>query len=154
MNTEQVEQRAYDFFQGGLHCAESVLAAIMEASGNPGNAVTPRMATAFGGGVGRSQEEMCGALSGGLMALGLLNGRSQAGENWDAVAASAAQYRSRFEGLCGRIRCKEVLEALGPQENMEQCKRLTARAAGLLWDLLGSQEGGGQALTCGCCSKG
>jgi C_GCAxxG_C_C family probable redox protein len=140
MNKEQVEQRTYDLFQSGLHCAESVLTAVIEASGSSGDGFAPKIATAFGGGVGRCREEMCGALAGGLMALGMLRGRSKAGESWDDIAATAAEFRSRFKWLCGSIRCRDVLDALGPQENMEKCKGLTASAAGILYDMLNSQE--------------
>ena len=151
MNKEQVEQRTYDLFQGGLICSEAVLAAVLEAAGVPADGFSPRAATAFGGGVGRCREEMCGALSGGLLALGLLEGRSGSGESWDAVAARAAEFRERVRALTGRTRCRDVLEALGPQENMEKCKRFTASAAGILHELLARPEAAQQASTCGCC---
>ena len=64
MNREQVEQRAYDLFQGGLICAESVLMAVLESAKAPADGFTPGIATCFGGGVGRCKEEMCGALAG------------------------------------------------------------------------------------------
>jgi len=152
MNRQQVEQRTYDLFQGGLICSESVLTAVLEASGIPTDAYAPRIATAFGGGVGRSREEMCGALAGGLMALGMVQGKAKPGDSWDAVAATAAEYRERVRALTGHTSCKEVLEALGPQENMEKCKRFTASVAGIMHELLEAPEQAGQAKTCGCCA--
>ena len=40
-----------------------------------------RMATGFAGGVGDSQQEMCGALSGGLLVIGGLLGRTSIDED-------------------------------------------------------------------------
>jgi hypothetical protein len=38
-----------------------------------------QLACAFGGGVGLSRQEMCGALSGGVLLIGLLYGRTHPG---------------------------------------------------------------------------
>lgn len=154
MDRQQVEQRTYDLFQGGLICSESVLTAVLEASGVACDGFAPRIATAFGGGVGRCRQEMCGALAGGLMALGMLRGKAMPGDNWDDVAAVAAEYRGRVRELTGHTSCREVLEALGPQENLEKCKRFTASVAGILHEMLESPEPVGKAGTCGCCATG
>jgi C_GCAxxG_C_C family probable redox protein len=151
MNREQVEQRTYDLFQGGLMCSEAVLAAVLESSGVPAADFTPRIATAFGGGVGRCREELCGAISGGLMAMGMLQGRAKAGENWDGIAATASEFRDRVKALTGHTRCKDVLDALGPQQNMEKCKRFTASTAGILHELLALSEQVSTSQKCGCC---
>lgn len=142
MDKAQVEQRTYDLFQGGLVCSEAVLMAVLEASGVDADGFAPRIATAFGGGVGRCREEMCGALAGGLMALGMLRGRAKAGENWAGLAATAVEFREKVRAITGHTRCRDVLDAFGPQENYEQCKRFTAGVAGILHDLL---ERSGQA---------
>jgi C_GCAxxG_C_C family probable redox protein len=47
----------------------------------------PRIATGFGGGIGK-QGEVCGAVSGGVMVIGLLRGRTQS----DDRAAKEAAY--------------------------------------------------------------
>lgn len=152
MNKEQVEQRTYDLFQGGLICSESVLTAVLEASGVVPDDFSPKIATAFGGGVGRCREEMCGALAGGLIALGILQGRDNAGESWDDIAVTASEFRERVQALTGHTRCKDVLDALGPQENLEKCKRFTASTAGILLELLKTAEPIGVPKACGCCA--
>jgi C_GCAxxG_C_C family probable redox protein len=152
MDKTQVEQRTYDLFQGGLICSESILTAILEASGVDSATFAPKIATAFGGGVGRCREEMCGALAGGLIALGMLQGRDKAGESWDDIAAKASAFRERVQALTGHTRCKDVLDALGPQENLEKCKRFTASTAGILHELLETSEPIGTPKVCGCCS--
>ncbi|WP_243359474.1 C-GCAxxG-C-C family protein [Fundidesulfovibrio terrae] len=152
MNKEQVEQRTYELFQGGLICSESVLTAVLEASGVCVDGFAPRMATPFGGGVGRCREEMCGALAGGLIALGMVQGRVKAGESWDDIAANASEFRERVRAITGHTRCKDVLNALGPQENLEKCKRFTARTAGILHEILEMAEPAAAPKACGCCA--
>ncbi|GFK95322.1 hypothetical protein NNJEOMEG_03181 [Fundidesulfovibrio magnetotacticus] len=154
MDKAQVERRAYELFQGGLICSEAIYAAVLEGSGKAPAEIATGVATPFGGGVGRSREEMCGALAGGLVALGALRGRAGAGCDWDDVADKAADFRERVLALTGRTSCKEVLAALGPQENMEKCKRYTASAAGILYELLEDARPAGAPRTCGCCAAG
>lgn len=62
---------AYDKYSG---CSQSVLLALQEAF-NIGDAESFKAATVLSGGVAR-RGETCGALLGGLMALGLVAGRS------------------------------------------------------------------------------
>jgi C_GCAxxG_C_C family probable redox protein len=153
MNREQVAQRAEELFQGGLHCAEAVLAAVLEGQGVSGAAFSPRAASAFGGGVGRSKKELCGALSGGLIALGLVQGRDKPDEKWDAVAAMAEGVCARFAAGYGSTTCGAVLEGLGPQEGMDKCIRLAANTAGLFHDALNNPASTGDAAACGCTTR-
>lgn len=149
MTSQEIEQRAYELINGGYNCAESVLLAVSGACGDvpPGS---PRIATCFGGGVGKTREEMCGALAGGLMALGLIRGRDKQGSDWNDVAELAARLREDFIGLFGASACKDVLAALGDQENFAKCKQLTGRTGGLTFELLQTHSGTGGKTTCGC----
>lgn len=153
MNREQVEQRAQELFEGGLHCAEAVLAAVLEGQGVDAGSFSPRAASAFGGGVGRSKQALCGALSGGLIALGVLQGRDTPRDKWDAVAAMAEGVRSRFEAGYGCTSCGKVLEHLGPQEGMDKCIRLAANTAGLFHDALATPFAAHEAVACGCTAR-
>lgn len=153
MNRQDVAARAEELFRGGLHCAESVFQAVLESQGLAGADISPRVASAFGGGVGRSKQELCGALSGGLMALGRLRGRSTPQEPWDEVAATAEALRLRFATEYGGTRCADVLEKLGPQERMDKCIHLAGRAAGMIHDALAAETSFGPAKSCGCCCK-
>lgn len=153
MNRKQVEQRAEELFGGGLHCAEAVLAAVLEGQGLDAAGFSPRAASAFGGGVGRSRKALCGALSGGLIALGLLRGRDAAGEKWDAAAAAAESVRARFEAEHGCTDCGAVLKRLGPQEGMDKCIRLSGITAGMFHEALAGTVGLGTAAACGCTAR-
>jgi C_GCAxxG_C_C family probable redox protein len=140
MNAKEVEARAVELFQGGLHCAEAVLEAVMEARGAAG--FSPRAATAFGAGVGRSKQGPCGALSGGLIALGMALGRDGAGSSWNAVAPLAAELQAWFAAQHGGPRCAEVLERLGPQEDEAGCIRLSGATAAKVHELLSAATSG------------
>ena len=67
-------------FRGGkLNCAETVLVSLSQYFGEAGD-FAPRIATAFGGGV-CGRQGICGAVTGGLMAIGLRLGRKNPGDD-------------------------------------------------------------------------
>ena len=82
----EIRQKAhnYDQYSG---CSQSVLLAIQEGL-DTGNNESFRSATVLSGGVAR-RGETCGALLGGLMALGLVHGRSRIEGTPSYVAAVA-----------------------------------------------------------------
>ena len=68
-------------------------------------------ATGFGGGVGR-MGDICGALSGGVMAVGLKHGR-QSREDKDGVPNTytlAEKLYGKFEGEFGSATCYQLLK--------------------------------------------
>jgi C_GCAxxG_C_C family probable redox protein len=121
-DAETVAERAGRLFDAGLNCTQAVLQATTGTE-------EPRlleMAAAFGGGVGGSQC-LCGAVSGGVMALGLNGKGEKAGE---LVAA----FRER-----NRVACCQGLSApyrwLSP-EHQANCRRLTIETARVVERLL------------------
>lgn len=68
----ETARKAVKLFDIGYNCAESVLLAV-SGRFNKKSPIIPRVATGFGAGVGRSGQ-ICGALSGAVMAVGLLKG--------------------------------------------------------------------------------
>jgi C_GCAxxG_C_C family probable redox protein len=102
-----VSQRAEELFRNGeFYCAESVLLAVAESQGIESD-LLPQIATGFCSGMARTGG-FCGALSGAMMSLGLLNGRSQPGapveENYIAVQTLIAQFEDKF----GSTNCQEL----------------------------------------------
>ena len=67
----------------------------------------------FGGGVGGSHEELCGAVSGGVLVLSLLHphtdGEDRAGKV--RLYAQAKEFRRRFQEVFGLTRCGDLLRA-------------------------------------------
>ncbi|MBS7619719.1 C_GCAxxG_C_C family protein [Candidatus Bathyarchaeota archaeon] len=75
LSKEEAKRSAATHAEEGFLCSESVLMALAECLGVSSNLI-PRMATGFGAGIGR-RGEICGALSGAIMGVGLRFGRNQ-----------------------------------------------------------------------------
>jgi C_GCAxxG_C_C family probable redox protein len=99
--------RCKELFDSGMYCAESVLQAVAEACGVM-DPLIPRIATGFCGGISRTSG-MCGALAGGIMALGLLTGRSSPQESKDCCYALTHNLVQRFRERFGSTQCTDLL---------------------------------------------
>jgi C_GCAxxG_C_C family probable redox protein len=104
--------RAAERFLSGCNCAQSVLWAWADTAGlDPEKAL--KIACGFGAGIARRQE-ICGAVAGGIMVIGLLYGR---GEDHDRAATDATYARThelirRFEERHGTCQCRGILEGV------------------------------------------
>lgn len=132
----QASRMAFEYHKSGFHCAESVSKAIIEVYGSNISHDISKVTTAFGGGVGRTKQDICGGLTGGIIAIGFLYGRSEPGADWTDASDLAAELRKRFVQKHGTTNCGILLEAFGPQENMMRCKQLSGEVAGMLADIL------------------
>ena len=84
---------AHQYHQQGYSCAQSVAGAFSDLIGWEPERLFAA-AGSFGGGVGGSHEELCGAVSGGLLVLGLLFPHTQ-GEDRDGVIGSTYSPNSK-----------------------------------------------------------
>jgi len=97
------------------------------------------MATGFAGGVGDTQQEMCGALSGGVMVIGALYGRSSREEDdWPALRL-ATRYRERFARELGETRCGPLYKRAHAPGGLGSCALVVERAVRILLELLDEQ---------------
>ncbi len=101
--------KAAELFCRGYNCSQSVLLAFSDLTGLD-EVFAARLASAFGGGIGRLRET-CGALSGMLMAAGLLYGYSVPGD--DRVKgdyyALVQRLAGEFRAEAGSLSCREIL---------------------------------------------
>lgn len=99
-------EAAARYFDAGQNCAESVLRVFADDLGRPD---LVRLATGFGGGLGRLGDQ-CGALSGAVMAVGLLLGRDEPGDDEakERCYAAVREVVRRFEAACGQRDCREL----------------------------------------------
>lgn len=96
-----------------------------------------RMATGFSGGLGDTREELCGALSGGVMVIGALFGRAGLEEDDQHAIGLADQYRTRFLREFGFTQCARLRDrVVGAPEGPDSCAALAAKAAWILLGLL------------------
>lgn len=140
MKRTDIEDRAFNYFQSGFHCAEAVSKTIADAFARDTATEIPMVASGFGGGIGGSKAETCGALTGGTVALGYLYGRMDPGEDKKTIYELASAFRAKFIESFGSARCREILDGFGEQQNMMKCKKLSAGAAGILFDILTEHE--------------
>jgi C_GCAxxG_C_C family probable redox protein len=71
------------------------------------NELIPRIATAFGGGIGGGGV-ICGAVIGSVMAIGLKHGREEPSQPRDTAYALAREFCQRFEEETGSLSCREL----------------------------------------------
>ena len=121
MNINQTESAAEKFL-GGYNCAQSVLFALADRN-NISDDVLLKISTGFGGGMAREQE-VCGAVTGGIMALGLRFGRGVSDEkiNTDTTYVNTRKLIAEFKQLYGSIICKEILDGIDLQTEDGQKK--------------------------------
>ncbi len=136
MIAQQAEEKGYQYHCAGFHCAEAVCLAVWELFGNGDSMCLPQAATALGGGIGGTQLGDCGALTGGVLVLGLLCGRRQPKGDKKAAYALAGELQRRFKAEYGATGCADILAAFGEQQDMDKCKRLSGRTAGMLARML------------------
>ena len=99
-----------------------------------------RMTTPLAGGVGLGKQEMCGALSGGLLIIGALQGRHRADEDDSRALRLATQYRARFLAGLGETRCGPLYDRVHALDGLGSCSAVVEAAAGILLSLLAEEE--------------
>ena len=121
MSTKSEE--AKKLFKGGANCAQAVVGAFAEECGLEFEQAM-RMASSFGAGMGRLRE-VCGAVSGMLMVLGLKEGHYSVGDkpgkdrHYACVQALAAEFKSKT----GSLICHELLGlAKGPDAPVSEAR--------------------------------
>ena len=117
---------AHQYHQQGYNCAQSVAGAFADLTGWEPERLFAA-AGSFGGGVGGSHEELCGAVSGGLLVLGLLFPHTQ-GEDREAkrrIYGLAKLFLQRFFETFGNTRCSDLLRSrCGVSEKTTAAARL------------------------------
>ena len=139
-------------FMRGYNCAQAVFCAFCDVTGLEID-VAARMASSFGGGLGRLRE-VCGTVSGAALVLGITRGYAEPGD----YAAKKAHYAlvqafaHRFREANGSIVCRELLKGTGATEGgapeartaeyykKRPCPNLAYCAAEILDELLNETE--------------
>lgn len=124
--------------EGKFLCSEAVFTTVNDHLGQPADARMVKMASGFPVGMGMAGC-LCGALSGGVMALGLSHGRERAGAkmNKDMFPLSA-ELHDRFLRRNKVACCRKLIKHMkfGSKEHMRQCIRFTGEVAADVIDLI------------------
>ena len=108
---KQAAAAADRYFHEGFNCAQAVLRAVAEARGQECPQCIPAIALAMGGGVGHTGC-VCGAATGGVMAIGLATDRAVTGpqrEKKEEAHKVAGRFIRQFAAEFGSPDCREIL---------------------------------------------
>jgi len=136
MQKEDLEKQAFDYFNTGFCCSEAISKTIIDHFAENPAGYPVKVASGFCGGIGRSHDDVCGALVGGVIAAGYLFGRTERNKDLNEACRVTSEFRRIFLEKFGSTNCAAILEKLGEQEKYIKCKELTARATGILADIL------------------
>ena len=102
------EEKALSILANEFNCAQAVLGAFA-SDFNIDEELALKLATEFGGGVRCGQ--LCGAVSGAMMVLGLKYGNCRSGDKDEITKANdiSVEFNQRFYDRNNSIVCKELL---------------------------------------------
>jgi len=137
-------ERASELFVSGYNCAQAVFAAFSDITGMDEKEAL-KLASSFGGGIGRMRE-VCGAFSGIAMVAGILygyddtNDDKKKAEHYALIQRMGKEFKDEF----GTVVCRELLISLKkdsspvPDKRTEQyykerpCARFVRKAAEIM----------------------
>jgi len=106
MKSNQAVIRSKELFDNGFGCAEAVLIAVSEHR-QIRSELIPRIASGLCGGFGKTNG-MCGAMSGGVLALSLVYGRDDTNQPKDILNEKIQKFVEFFRNKFGSINCTDL----------------------------------------------
>lgn len=144
---------AQALFYEGYNCSQAVLLAFEDLAGLD-RETAAMLASSFGGGLGRMRE-VCGAVSGASMVLGLLKGYADPKARTEKIAhyRLIQDFSARFIEQNGSIICRELLQGVSdsgaiPEERTPEfyqkrpCAALIRQAAHIVDEMLAKDNAG------------
>jgi len=135
MNEKQIKEMVLKNYEEGYHCAEAIYNTIYSLFGEDKTSAC-ETASGFCGGIGGCKEDVCGALSGGIIALGALYGRKKGGEDISRLVSLSAELRQRFVMVFKTTVCRDVIDNLDTMPEYDGCRDLTAKVTWMLYNLI------------------
>ena len=135
-------EKAFELFKSGYNCAQAVAVAFCDLTGLT-ETQAARIASSFGGGMGRMRE-VCGAVSGMFMVLGLLYGYDDPKANTEKkqLYTDVQSLAEEFKKDAGSIICRDILKNPPADPNpsprtaeyyaLRPCERMVFNAARLM----------------------
>jgi len=144
--SKDIETKAREYFANNYNCAQAVLRAVLEEK-NLYFHDAPAIAANFGGGIiGRG--EICGAVSGALMAIGVIASKKEETiiEQKQLASDKAKLFYEEFEKIFNHNTCNGLIgiDRRVPEQRQkavdaglykERCPKFVAKAAKIVLDL-------------------
>jgi len=131
---DKVQANAEQLFRSGTYfCSEAVVQTINEVLGKPFDESIVKLASGFPIGLGKAGC-LCGAVSGGQMALGMVYGRVEGEPMQDKMFEEAKKLhdfvKEEYKSTCCRVITKEWQgDGFKSQERKNHCITITGRVA-------------------------
>jgi len=138
-------EKAASLFKEGYNCAQSVLLT-MQDFWNEKEPLEPKVASAFGGGIG-GRGSLCGALTGGVIAIGQKYGSNKPiDKEREKAYFLALKFYDRFQKEFGSVFCRDLIgyDLTDPKERkkardsnvfLNKCVHFVEKAVDILIDL-------------------
>ena len=118
----EMKQNAFELFDAGFNCAESVFAAGLKHLNMDDEGLVPRLATGFGGGICRTKS-VCGAFTGAVLVLGAKHGRTSIDDDRDVLMGKVQELNDWFLKEFNSTNCYEITGLdFNTSEGMEKYK--------------------------------
>lgn len=110
MTEEDLRQYARNcFLNEHYNCAESVLKS-MAAFWGVESPLIPRICSGFGGGVANTHQYICGAVSGGILSIGLMMGRDDPHQSPKDISLTVQAFLEYINGRNCSTSCGDILQ--------------------------------------------
>jgi len=134
---EELAVQAIEFFKSGLYCSEAILQVFNIELDLGLNDTALKMATGFGAGLGASKCS-CGSLTGAVMVLSAVKGRTGIDNNVDEVFSLTQElhnkFKQKYKSTCCRVLTKPV--EWGAPDHHQYCEQFVGGAVEILVDIL------------------
>jgi C_GCAxxG_C_C family probable redox protein len=133
---DEAKKRAIQLYKEGKHhCSETILCAINDLLGNPLSEDKIKLVSRLPVGIGYGGC-FCGAVSGGVMAIGLILGKNSS--NDDRVKSACEELHKWFKNTCNASCCNGLNKTIKcrSKEYNEQWSNLTGELAGKTMELI------------------
>ena len=144
-------EKALDYYFDGFNCAQAVIASFADVLQMSEEQVL-RLASGFGGGMGRMQET-CGAVTGAFMVIGFLRGKYKQGDDEakEHTNKLIQEFSRKFAESHGSINCKALinydlnteegrLEAEKADVFFKKCSNFVKEAVEILEEILSKDK--------------
>lgn len=137
----EAARAAARLYDEGYFCGEAVLKVVNALAPEPLPPSLVRLGSGFCEGMGGAGCT-CGALAGGVMAIGLLAGRESAGDAWEPSFFPSGALHDRFKATFKAGCCRTIVRPFGGMEGAgrhEHCAIVTGAATGWVIEIAEQQ---------------
>lgn len=135
MEEATIKEIVNKYYAEGFHCAEAIANTIHEIYPEKLGYIC-KVTSGFCGGVGECKQDICGALSGGIIALGGIYGREKGGNDISKLVFLSLELRRLFIEEFTSTACNKVVENIKNKTEYNSCRDVTVKTTGLLLELI------------------